>query len=97
MAVTRLGSQHKHCSPLQGEEAKVIILSLVRNNKNGNIGFLKMRNRINVLLSRAKHGMYLLGNVETLLAGAGTKAPMWREVLSVMDADELVGHKLQVR
>jgi superfamily I DNA and/or RNA helicase len=37
---------------LQGEEAKVIILSTTRNNKSGSIGFLKMRNRINVMLSR---------------------------------------------
>jgi hypothetical protein len=40
----------------------VVILSLVRSRPDGNIGFLRLRNRINVLLSRAKHGMYLLGN-----------------------------------
>jgi superfamily I DNA and/or RNA helicase len=40
----------------------VVILSLVRSRADGNIGFLRLRNRINVLLSRAKHGMYLLGN-----------------------------------
>jgi hypothetical protein len=44
---------------LQGEEAKVIIISLVRNHPRGRIGFLNISNRINVLLSRAKHGMYV--------------------------------------
>jgi hypothetical protein len=81
----------------QGEEAKVVVLSLVRNNKRGDIGFLKMQNRINVLLSRAQHGMYLLGNLDTLLAGAGDKAPMWRQVLTMLAADAMVGSWFQVR
>ena len=37
----------------QGEEAKIIIVSLVRSNKDWKVGFLKTMNRINVLLSRA--------------------------------------------
>lgn len=45
----------------------MVILSLVRSRPDGNIGFLRLRNRINVLLSRAKHGMYLLGNAGVLL------------------------------
>ncbi|CAI5718792.1 unnamed protein product [Peronospora effusa] len=43
----------------QGEEATIILASLVRSSTNvhgrGGIGFLKTPNRINVLLSRAKH------------------------------------------
>ncbi|KAI2873818.1 hypothetical protein CBS11852_10733 [Aspergillus niger] len=35
----------------QGEEASVVIVSLVRSNRSRNCGFLKMPNRINVLLS----------------------------------------------
>ena len=34
----------------QGEEAKVVVISLVRSNENGQVGFLKTPNRINVLL-----------------------------------------------
>jgi superfamily I DNA and/or RNA helicase len=49
----------------------VVILSLVRSRADCNIGFLRLRNRINVLLSRAKHGMYLLGNAGALLYTAG--------------------------
>lgn len=40
----------------QGEEAKVVIISLVRSNAEGRCGFLRTSNRINVLLSRAQHG-----------------------------------------
>lgn len=39
----------------QGEENKIIILSLVRSNSNGQIGFLRVANRVCVSLSRAKH------------------------------------------
>ncbi|KAF3010225.1 hypothetical protein E8E15_002637, partial [Penicillium rubens] len=37
----------------QGEEAKVIVVSLVRSNKKRKVSFLRTENRINVLLSRA--------------------------------------------
>lgn len=67
------------CYRPQGEEGKIIILSLTRNNKQGEIGFLKMRNRACVLLSRAQHGMYILGNKETMMANAG-RAPLWPQV-----------------
>ncbi|KAK3317593.1 hypothetical protein B0T19DRAFT_294577 [Cercophora scortea] len=68
----------------QGEEAKVVIVSLVRSNANRKVGFLRTENRINVLLSRAKHGMYLIGNTSTYL-----HVDMWRDVhqqLTEMDA-----------
>ena len=38
----------------QGEENDIILLSLVRSNDQGNIGFLKTDNRICVAISRAK-------------------------------------------
>lgn len=59
----------------QGEEAKIVIVSLVRSNDQRNVGFLKTSNRINVLLSRAQHGMYLIGNASTY-----GNVPMWVDV-----------------
>jgi superfamily I DNA and/or RNA helicase len=38
----------------QGEEAKIIVVSLVRSNQKNNPGFLKTHNRINVLLSLSR-------------------------------------------
>ncbi|KAL9132322.1 MAG: hypothetical protein Q9175_006504 [Cornicularia normoerica] len=58
----------------QGEEAKVIVVSLVRSNDERKCGFLKTSNRINVLLSRARHGMYIIGNSDT-----SRPVPMWAE------------------
>ena len=40
----------RNTKALQGEEAKVVIVSLVRSNPRNNCGFLKTSNRINVLL-----------------------------------------------
>ncbi|KAL0245320.1 hypothetical protein GEMRC1_009399 [Eukaryota sp. GEM-RC1] len=50
----------------QGLEATIVIVSLTRCNSAGSIGFLKFDNRINVMLSRAKHGMYVLGSKITI-------------------------------
>jgi hypothetical protein len=66
----------------QGEEATVVIISLVRCNDKHNPGFLRTENRCNVLLSRAKHGMYIIGNAET----AGV-APMWAKILDLLQPD----------
>lgn len=73
----------------QGEEAKIIIVSLVRSNKERNVGFLKTSNRINVLLSRAQHGMYLIGNIETY-----SSVGMWHRVIGMLAAKDLVGQAL---
>jgi hypothetical protein len=54
----------------QGEEADVVLISLVRNNDKGQIGFLADPERVNVLLSRARYGMILLGNAQTLRKGS---------------------------
>lgn len=50
----------------QGEESDIILLSLVRSNERGEVGFLKTENRICVALSRAKNGLYIMGNMENL-------------------------------
>ena len=43
----------------------MVLVSLVRANHRGNIGFLKWFNRSNVLLSRARHGLYIFGSADT--------------------------------
>ncbi|CAN9188156.1 unnamed protein product [Alternaria alternata] len=67
----------------QGEEAKIIIVSLVRSNERQNVGFLKTTNRINVLLSRAQHGMYLIGNTDTY-----SSVEMWQRVIGMLRATD---------
>ncbi|GMH37812.1 hypothetical protein BSKO_05685 [Bryopsis sp. KO-2023] len=79
----------------QGEEAKVVILSLTRNKKEGHIGFLGNRNRANVMLSRAKHGMYVLGNKQSMKA-CKKKDSIWADVIDLMEAEGCVGKAIEL-
>ncbi|ERF70407.1 hypothetical protein EPUS_05226 [Endocarpon pusillum Z07020] len=73
----------------QGEEAKIVIISLVRSNAERRCGFLKTSNRINVLLSRARHGMYIIGNTQT-----ARPVPMWNKVITMLENGGNVGQSL---
>ncbi|KAG0094771.1 NFX1-type zinc finger-containing protein 1, partial [Podila epicladia] len=61
----------------QGEENDIILLSLVRSNRNNNIGFLKTSNRVCVGLSRAKKGLYIFGNGKLLLE----QSQLWESII----------------
>lgn len=76
----------------QGEEAKVIIISLVRSNPQNKCGFLNTSNRINVLLSRAKHGCYIFGNSRTY-----SNVDMWNQVLQLLKAGGNFGTSLELK
>lgn len=66
----------------QGGEQDIIIISFVRSNGDGKIGFLKNRQRANVALTRARHCLWILGNAETL----EHSDTVWRKL--VLDAKE---------
>ncbi|KAJ6351132.1 hypothetical protein OIU78_007125 [Salix suchowensis] len=50
----------------QGGEEDIIIISTVRSNRGGAIGFMSDPRRINVALTRARHCLWILGNERTL-------------------------------
>ncbi|KAG0331451.1 hypothetical protein BG004_001658 [Podila humilis] len=84
----------------QGEEAKIVIISLVRNNvtndpsASGRIGFLKSPNRTNVLLSRAQHGMFLIGNSDLM---ENEKNGIWPSVIGSLREQDRIGEGLLLK
>ena len=63
-----------------------MIASLVRCNDAGNVGFLREPERINVLLSRARHGLILIGSASTLRNAKSAEARRhWGKVLGLLE------------
>jgi len=54
----------------QGQEKETIIVSLVRSNDDGEIGFLKDYRRMNVAITRAKEQLFVIGDSATIGADA---------------------------
>ena len=75
----------------QGEENQIILLSLVRSNSEGEIGFLKIENRVCVALSRAKMGLYIIGNKEMLRDKVST---VWPAVIDQLTSTDSIGESL---
>ncbi|KAI1172371.1 P-loop containing nucleoside triphosphate hydrolase protein [Nemania sp. FL0916] len=51
----------------QGEESDIVIVSLTRSNEDGEIGFMAAPERLNVLVSRARNALIMIGNAETFM------------------------------
>uniref|UniRef100_A0A8C0BC21 Zinc finger NFX1-type containing 1 n=1 Tax=Buteo japonicus TaxID=224669 RepID=A0A8C0BC21_9AVES len=73
----------------QGEENDIILLSLVRSNKEERTGFLQIPNRICVALSRAKKGLYCIGNMRML-----SKVPLWSKIIHILREKGHIGRSL---
>lgn len=65
----------------QGQERDVILISLVRSNDEGQIGFLKDLRRMNVAMTRARMKLIILGNKNTM-----TQHPFYKKLWEYVEA-----------
>ena len=65
----------------QGQERDVILISLVRSNEEGQIGFLRDLRRMNVAITRARMKLIILGNPHTLC-----RHPFYRKLYEYVQA-----------
>ena len=64
----------------QGQERDIILISLVRSNEHGQIGFLSDLRRMNVAMTRARMKLLIFGNATTLAHSA-----FYRKLLSYIE------------
>jgi hypothetical protein len=79
----------------EGREEDMVVISLVRSNERGRIGFLRVPNRLNVAISRAKRLVACIGDADTLRSGEesmyGVLVEAARETGGYLPATDIVG------
>ena len=69
----------------QGREFDFIILSCARANNHLGIGYLNEKRRLNVALTRAKYGLIIIGNYDTLI-----QSDLWYDLIDYYHQYNLV-------
>ena len=70
----------------QGQERDIILISLVRSNDEGQIGFLRDLRRMNVAITRARMKLIILGDAGTMTSHPFYKR-LWEYVESLRNSD----------
>jgi superfamily I DNA and/or RNA helicase len=65
----------------QGQERDIIVISLIRSNDEGQIGFLRDLRRMNVAITRARMKLIILGDRQTLC-----RHPFYRKLWQYVEA-----------
>ena len=65
----------------QGREADAVVLSTVRSNAGGQLGFVADPRRVNVALTRARRALVVVGAPSTLAGGSPNAVGVWRDWL----------------
>ena len=80
----------------QGEESDIVIVTLTRSNADHEIGFMSSPQRLNVLLSRARDAMILIGNSDTFLH-ARKGGELWGQFFELLKQGRHIYDGLPVR
>ena len=76
----------------QGEENDIVLLSLVRSNEANSIGFLNVLGRVCVSLSRARNGLFVVGNLDELSKNSN----VWQRIGRVLQGRKVVADSLEL-
>nr|CAD7194347.1 unnamed protein product [Timema douglasi] len=80
-------AQVKMVNDFEGKENSLILLSLVRSNGNGKIDEMKNEKLVCTMLSRAKKGLYIIGDIDTL----AKCSPVWFKIHNALVKEEAIG------
>lgn len=72
----------------QGREKDFIIISTVRSNSIGKVGFLSDSRRMNVGITRAKHGVVIIGDMDTL-----NNEPKWKMLIKILQKQKCLFYR----
>jgi len=92
----KVATQISTVDAFQGSEREVIILSLVRANQRGDVGFVADWRRLNVALSRARRLCVVVGHIPTWLNAKSTLIRDWLSFHQVGRADIRAFHRGQL-
>ncbi|KAL4998548.1 P-loop containing nucleoside triphosphate hydrolase protein [Aspergillus recurvatus] len=80
----------------QGEESDIVIATLTRSNMDGDIGFMSAPQRLNVLLSRARDVLIMIGNSKTFINSRKGKE-IWKPFIDQLQASGYLYDGLPVK
>jgi len=87
---------NKSSDNYQGEECDIVVVSLTRSNLKSDIGFMFSPERLNVLLSRSRNGLILIGNMNTF-RNARKGKERWSRLLNILSHGKHIYEGLPVR
>ncbi|KAK6852240.1 hypothetical protein PG995_012365 [Apiospora arundinis] len=85
-AASKVGKRQIRLSTIdnyQGEESDIVIASLTRGNDQGDIGFMSSPERLNVLISRARNCLIMIGNMDTFTRSK-KGGPLWTKFFGLL-------------
>ena len=80
----------------QGEESDIVIATLTRSNPDHDIGFMYSPERLNVLLSRARNALIMIGNANTF-TGSRKGGELWTRLFKMLRTNQHIYEGLPVR
>ncbi|KAK0188469.1 P-loop containing nucleoside triphosphate hydrolase protein [Armillaria mellea] len=79
----------------QGEESDIVVVSLTRSNPDNDIGFMFAPERLNVLLSRARNALIMIGNSDTF-TNAKKGKELWTQLFDLLKGQKHIYDGLPV-